>query len=112
MAGILILLLFYLAGDLLSLLIGNFIPGSVLGMLLLFVALVLKIVKPVHIHEASRFLLDNMMLFFIPVGVGLMTSYVLIGKYIVAIVVAAAISTILVISVVGWLAQKLEKRHS
>jgi len=112
MEGILILLFFYLAGNALSVLIGNFIPGSVLGMLLLFVALVLKIVKPAQVRGAALFLLDNMMLFFIPVGVGLITSYALIGKYIAAIVVASAISTILVIAVVGWLTQKLEKRKS
>lgn len=112
MVGLFILLLFYLAGELLSLLMGNFMPGSVLGMILLFMALMLKIIKPIQIKDTCRFLLDHMMLFFIPVGVGLMTSYVLIGRFIVAIVVAASVSTILVISVVGWLAQFMEKHQS
>lgn len=112
MAGIFILLFFYFAGTLLSAVIGNFIPGSVLGMLLLFVSLTLKIIKPAQIRSAALFFLDNMMLFFIPIGVGLVTSYALIGKYLAAIVVASAISTILVIAVVGLLTQKMVKKQA
>jgi holin-like protein len=110
MAGIFILLFFYFAGTLLSALIGNFIPGSVLGMLLLFLSLALRIIKPAQIRNAALFFLDNMMLFFIPIGVGLITSYALIGKYLAAIVVA--ISTILVIAVVGLLTQKMVKKQA
>jgi len=109
MIGIFILLFFYVLGTVLSALIGNFIPGSILGMLLLFVSLVLKIVKPEQVRSAVAFFLDNMMLFFIPLGVGLISSYTLIGKYLTAIVVASLISTVLIIAVVGLIAQKMEK---
>jgi holin-like protein len=78
-------------------------------MLLLFVSLVLKIVKPEQVRSAVAFFLDNMMLFFIPLGVGLISSYTLIGKYLTAIVVASLISTVLIIAVVGLIAQKMEK---
>ena len=95
MYGIFLILLFYLLGCFVAALIGNFVPGSVIGMILLFCALSLKWVRPGHVKKVSMFLLDNMMLFFIPVGVGLITSLV---------------STVLVIAVVGLVEQKLESK--
>ena len=93
MQGIVWILFFYLLGCVVSALTGNFIPGSVVGMLLLFG------------------LLDNMMLFFIPVGVGLIASYSLVSKYLAAILVASIVSTVLVIVVVGMIEQKLEGKR-
>ena len=110
MYGIFLILLFYLLGCFVAALIGNFVPGSVIGMLLLFCALSLKWVRPGHVKKVSMFLLDNMMLFFIPVGVGLITSYTLLSRYMLAIIVASLVSTVLVIAVVGLVEQKLESK--
>ena len=110
MYGIFLILLFYLLGCFVAALIGNFVPGSVIGMILLFCALSLKWVRPGHGKKVSMFLLDNMMLFFIPVGVGLITSYTLLSRYMLAIIVASLVSTVLVIAVVGLVEQKLESK--
>ena len=110
MYGIFLILLFYLLGCFVAALIGNFVPGSVIGMILLFCALSLKWVRPGHVKKVSKFLLDNMMLFFIPVGVGLITSYTLLSRYMLAIIVASLVSTVLVIAVVGLVEQKLESK--
>lgn len=110
MYGLFLILLFYLLGCLVSALIGNFVPGSVLGMILLFAALSLRWVRPAHVKKVSMFLLDNMMLFFVPVGVGLITSYSLLSRYMLAIIVASLVSTVLVIAVVGLVEQKLESK--
>ena len=110
MYGIFLILLFYLLGCFVAALIGNFVPGSVIGMILLFCALSLKWVRPGHVKKVSMFLLDNMMLFFIPVGVGLITSYTLLSRYMTAIIVASLVSTVLVIAVVGLVEQKLESK--
>lgn len=107
MQGIAVLLLCYLLGSLIAALIHNFIPGSVIGMILLFAALSLKLVRPGVTKKASKFLLDNMLLFFIPVSVGLITSYTLVARNIVAIIVSTILSTIMVIVVVGWMTQRL-----
>ena len=107
MYGIFLILLFYLLGCFVAALIGNFVPGSVIGMILLFCALSLKWVRPGHVKKVSMFLLDNMMLFFIPVGVGLIT---LLSRYMLAIIVASLVSTVLVIAVVGLVEQKLESK--
>ena len=66
--------------------------------------------EPGHVKKVSMFLLDNMMLFFIPVGVGLITSYTLLSRYMLAIIVASLVSTVLVIAVVGLVEQKLESK--
>jgi len=108
MAGIFILLFYYFLGTLVAYLIGNFIPGSIMGMLLLFLSLVFKIIKPEQVRKSATFFLDNMMLFFIPLGVGLIASYALIGKFLTAITVASAVSTVLVLVVVALIAQKME----
>ena len=110
MYGRFLILLFYLLGCFVAALIGNFVPGSVIGMILLFCALSLKWVRPGHVKKVSMFLLDNMMLFFIPVGVGLITSYTLLSRYMLAIIVASLVSTVLVIAVVGLVEQKLESK--
>ena len=110
MYGIFLILLFYLLGCFVAALIGNFVPGSVIGMILLFCALSLKWVRAGHVKKVSMFLLDNMMLFFIPVGVGLITSYTLLSRYMLAIIVASLVSTVLVIAVVGLVEQKLESK--
>ena len=110
MYGLFLILLFYLLGCLISALIGNFVSGSVIGMVLLFAALSLKWVRPGAVKRVATFLLDNMMLFFVPVGVGLITSYTLLSRYMLAIIVASLVSTVLVIAVVGLLEQKLESK--
>ena len=106
MYGLFLILLFYLLGCLVSALLDNFIPGSVIGMILLFGALSLKWVRPGHVKKVSTFLIDHMMLFFIPVGVGLMLS-----RYMTAIIVASLVSTVLVIAAVGLVEQKLESKR-
>ena len=59
-----------LLGELLSKVIP--IPTSVLSMVLLFVLLLLKWIKPRHIEHFGNFLLKNMAFFFIPAGVAIM----------------------------------------
>ena len=59
-------------------------------------------------RDAKKF---NMMLFFVPVGVGLITSYTLLSRYMLAIIVASLVSTVLVIAVVGLVEQKLESKR-
>lgn len=64
-----------------------------------------------HVKKVSTFLIDHMMLFFIPVGVGLITSYTLLSRYMTAIIVASLVSTVLVIAAVGLVEQKLESKR-
>ena len=60
------ILFFYFVGECISHFIHGFIPGSVIGMVLLFLALAFKVVKPCHGNKISKFLTDNIGLFFLP----------------------------------------------
>ena len=103
------ILFFYLTGEFISYFIDGFIPGSVIGMVLLFLALAFKVVKPNKVKKLSTLLTENMGLFFLPAGVGLMNSLGIISQYWVVIVTASVVSTILVIASVALIQQKLGK---
>lgn len=104
------ILFFFFTGEFISSFIDGFVPGSVIGMVLLFVALAFKIVKPAKVKRISTLLTQNMGLFFIPAGVGLMNALEVISQYWTVILTASVISTILVIASVALVQQKLEKK--
>ena len=79
------ILFFYFTGEFISYFIDGFIPGSVIGMVLLFLALAFKVVKPNKVKKLSTLLTENMGLFFLPAGVGLMNSLGIISQYWVVI---------------------------
>lgn len=110
--GIFIVLLFFVLGEFVGWLIDGFIPGSVIGMILLFGALCLKIVKPERIKPVARFLCDNMALFFVPAGVGIINTMDILSEYWQAVLVACAVSTVLVIVVVASMQQWFEKKRN
>lgn len=109
MLGVFVILLMLMLGNGISILINGIIPGSVIGMVLLFLALIFKLVKPEIIRKPAQYLIQHMSLFFIPAGVGLMTAWDLIADHWAAIIVSSVLSTIIVLSVVGLVQQKLEK---
>lgn len=111
LAGIFIVLLFYALGEAVGWLIQGFIPGSVIGMILLFTALCLKLVKPGQIKPVARFLCDNMALFFVPAGVGIINTMDILSRHWQTILTACAVSTVLVIIIVASIQQWFEKRR-
>ena len=74
-------------------------PASVIGMVLLFLLLACKWLKPRHIQEKSNFLLSNMAFFFIPAGVG----------NLIPLLVICLVTTPLVFLVTGWTVQAVMK---
>lgn len=110
--GIFIILLFYALGELFSWLIGGVIPGSVLGMVLLFVSLCLKLVKADIVRPVARFLTDNMGLFFLPAGVGIINAMDILSQYWQAVLTACAVSTLAVIITVACIQEQLEKKKA
>lgn len=103
------ILFFYFIGEVISYGINGFIPGSVIGMVLLFLALAFKRVKPEHVSNVSKVLTDNMGLFFLPAGVGLMSSLNIIFASWAIILTVCVISTILVIVTVALIQEGFEK---
>lgn len=108
--GILIILAFLAAGNIISWLISEFIPGNVIGMILLFIALYTGIVKEHSVSKVAEMLTSNMALLFLPTGVGIMAVYTLTTAHLFAIVASTAISTLLVLAVVGIIQDKWGKK--
>ena len=77
-----ILLGVWASGEVVSQFIKNIIniPGSILGMIILFLLLQFKIISEEKIKDVADFLLGNMGIFFIPAGVSLIQSLGLIKE--------------------------------
>ena len=95
--GFFIILAHLVAGNLISTLIGGFIPGSVIGMVLMFISLLTGIVKDYQIRTISTFLTDNMTMFFIPAFMGIMDLWGIIRMNIVAWVAVVVATTLMVL---------------
>ncbi len=83
------------------------IPGNVIGMAMLLLALAGGIVKEESITEAGDLLLKYMTLFFVPAGVGVMLYFDLIAREWLPIIVGTVVSTFVVMAVTGWVEQLL-----
>jgi len=105
----LIITLFLMLGKFINYVSALPIPSAILGLILLFLALNLRLVKVKHLTPTSSLLLNNMTLFFVPVGVGLLQHLPLLHSFWLAIVVSSMVSTLLVLLTVGWLYQRLVK---
>lgn len=109
--GIFIILAFLALGEAVSWLIGHFVPGNVIGMVLLFIALQAHIVREESVAAVSEFLTRNMAIMFLPAGVGIMVAYKMLEDNWLAITLATFVSTLLVLAVVGKMQDKLGKKQ-
>jgi len=108
--GIITILLCYLGGMIISVLINGVVSAGVIGMLLLFLLLYFRVGKSEQVAPVARFLLDNLLLFFLPAVVGILAYGHLLYNNLWAIIVAAALSTVWVLWITGYLTQKWERR--
>ena len=89
-------------GNFLSALLPITIPGSILGMLILFVLLSLQLLPPLWLKPGCHLLIRYMALLFVPIGVGVMNYYQQLSSQLGPIVVSCAVSTFIVMLVVGY----------
>lgn len=105
-----ILLLIIFIGEVLNRVFKIPIPGSVIGMIILLIALLTGIVKLSHIEEISNFLLDHLAFFFIPAGVGLLSILGVIKDSWYLILLLSLLTTIIVMAITGLIVQYLKRR--
>lgn len=106
----LIILGIYLLGELLSSTLKLPIPGNILGMVILFILLCTKIIKVDNISNVTNFLLNHLSFFFIPAGVGLMTSLGIIRSTWWQLLVVCLSTTVIIIGVTGIIVQAMSKK--
>ncbi|WLF70582.1 CidA/LrgA family protein [Clostridium septicum] len=100
-----IILGIYLLGELISKGLNLPVPGNIVGMLLLLLLLCTKVIKVENVETVSNFFLDHLAFFFIPAGVGLLTSFDSIKSSLIQIVLVCIIATTIVIVVTGLVVQ-------
>lgn len=85
------------------------IPGSIFGLLLLFISLNFRLIPIHYLLPSGSFLLNYITLFFVPVGVGLLQYTQLLSVHWLTIVVSSVVSTVAVFISVGFIYQRLSK---
>ena len=107
-----ILTVYYLIGNFIVKATGLIIPGSIIGLVLLWLSLYFKILPTKFIQEGVSFLLAFLTLFFIPSTVAVINYPELLTKTGVLLMVAVIISTIFTLVVTGKVSQYIEKREN
>lgn len=97
-------------GELLNLLLPLPVPGSVYGMILLFLCLLTGIVKVSQIEETANFLISIMPIMFVGPSVGLMDSYGAIAGSIPVLLFICFVTTITTMTITGLIAQFIIKK--
>ena len=106
----LIIMAFAFAGELLHHFIPLPIPASIYGIVLLYIALELKLVKVKDIKETSSFLISIMPIMFLPPAVGIVQSWSLITGIWLPCAVVIVVSTVVVMAVSGRVTQRLVRK--
>lgn len=91
------------------------LPGSLCGMLILFILLCSGIIKIESIQLISDFLLSHLAFFFIPAGVSLLAYFDVIKDSWMWIILTCLLTTFITMGVCGWVMNALmhrkEQRH-
>ncbi|SFK09474.1 holin-like protein [Halobacillus dabanensis] len=101
----------YLLGTLIQTTFHLFIPGSVIGLIILFALLSFKLVPDRWLKQEVGFMITHLPFFFIPATVGVMSyAYVFEGKGALLIFIGL-FSTALVMGISGFVAQWMTRRR-
>jgi holin-like protein len=109
LAAITLLLLFQLAGEAITLFFALPVPGPVIGMGLLFVALALRGGPSTELRGTAQNLLQHLSLLFVPAGVGVMLYLQRLADEWLPIAVALVVSTFAAIIVTTLVLRALHR---
>lgn len=82
-------------------------PASVMGLILLFIALCLKIVKLEQVEALGTSLTGLISFLFVPSGISVINSLGIMGQYGLQIVLIIIIATTILLAITGWTATAL-----
>ena len=106
-----IIFCFYLLGEWIVDLTGIIIPGSIIGLVLLWLALFFKVFKVAYIQQGANLLLTFLTLFFIPSTVAVINYPELLTIHGALLIVAVIVSTIFSLVVTGKVSQWIEQKE-
>lgn len=105
-----VLILFTLAMNALAQWLHLPIPGTILGIIVLFLLLKFNIVKLDWIEAGASWLLAELLLFFIPAAVGIMEYIPMLKNDGIRILIVILSSTVIVMVSSGLIATRISKR--
>ncbi len=85
------------------------IPASMIGLVLLFLALFFKIIKIEWVEQGANWLMAELLLFFIPSAVGIVNYEEIASWQGVEIVLIIGLSTFIVMALTAFIADRFEK---
>lgn len=86
------------------------VPGSIIGLVLLFLALQFKLLRLRHISMVGNFLLANMTILFLPPAVGIMDKFQVISPYLLPIILIVFGAIVLNVCVIAVVVQLIKTR--
>lgn len=104
------LFIFNFLGEFISSLFKLPLPGSIVGLLLLFLSLHYKLIPETYIKEGVGFLLAILPLFFIPATVGIIQYPEFLSAKGITLIVIVMISTFLTMIVAGRVSERYEEK--
>ena len=96
--------------ELLEYLIPLPVAASIYGLIIMLAALMTKVIKLEDVEDVADFLTGNLAIMFIPATVGIMDSVDEMKKMFIPLVVISVVTTLLIMSVTGWVAQAIMRR--
>ncbi|NLW15839.1 MAG: CidA/LrgA family protein [Erysipelothrix sp.] len=104
---LLIIITFYIIGESITNFTGLKVPGSVIGLLLLFLALEKDVIELDSIKETGNWLKNNMSFLFVPLSVGLMNSFGILKLELLPLTIVMIVSTTVTLIVVALVSDRL-----
>ncbi len=106
-----IILFISFLGEVLNVLVPLPIPATVWGMVLMFLALWLKILRLDQVEETADFFMSIIAMLFIPFGVSLMSNYELLAQHTVPILIITFVSFFICFAVTGKVADRMIEKQ-
>ncbi|MGG5357412.1 MULTISPECIES: CidA/LrgA family protein [unclassified Enterococcus] len=103
-----IILFFSVLGEGVRILTHLPVPGSILGILFLFLAFEMKVLNPEKIGKTGDFLLNNLTILFVPAGVGLLDYFGDIAAIWPVLLGAVVVCSIATLAITGKTAELVE----
>lgn len=106
---ILIIFLFTFLGEQFQILTQIPVPGSIIGLTLLYLCLNFKIIKVDDVELVGNWLKDNLAFFFVPITVGIMAHFDILKLHWINLVIVMIVSTLITYLVTVYAANWSQK---
>lgn len=102
---LMIIIVISFVGEILKYFLPFPIPGSIYGLVILFLCLETGALKLEAVEDAAKYLVEIMPLMFIPAGVGLLEAWGVLKPILLKIAIITVASTVVVMAVSGRVTQ-------